>query len=1481
MIKIFKHILIGLLAVVIAINAIAYILLSIPAVQRNITHFATKELSERLHTQVNIHEVDFEFLNKLVLKDVYLEDQKGNEMLKAKKMSVGIDLIELFRNKLIINTVQLYSFQLRLSKETPKSKPNYQFVLDALKSNNKQQKGLTEIQIKSIIIRRGNVNYDVWSVPYKFGQFNASHMRIKNLLASVSLHTFSKDSVNADVRKLSFEENSGLKLRKLSMQFTANRKQAVLTDFVMNLPSSVISLKNIYLDYSKVDSTHRFRDFAKFNIELPNAKICLQDISPFVPIFRYYTDVLTVDAKLGGTVNSLDLKNLKITSGDRIKAVAQVHVEEITDLKNAYVFGKIADMRIVPEGFAEILRNLSIQSENLDNMALRAGNVEFKGEVSGYFSDLVAFGTLKTGLGTVRTDIKIGKDTTMNRAKFRGKLRTDDFDLGKLLDNSHLGIISFNLLLDGYQNENSLPQGKVDGEIAKMDYNSYRYNNIQLNGLFEGTRYEGEVEIDDPNGYFYLNGKIDKSPKRGVLQIETRMRDVNLSALNLSDKYPNSKLSFVLKSDLSGSLPDAAVGVLSVDSLSFKQNNDEFVINKIRLTSSNQGGQQSLRIASPFVNGELKGIYAISTLQNSALTMLARYLPSITHKVNLTNSKNNFDFSFRISNSEKLSEILGLPFTFYKESVVKGAYNDFNNHFYVESNIPAVRWGKSLYESISIVSNNDDDKANLLAKVMNTNKKNDHFKYVLDLSAHHDLVNCKVNWSNSGLQTYSGTLDLKSKLSERNIGLPKMDISVLPSSIIMNDTTWNVSQSKIVLDSSRVAVHDFEVSKSGQYLRLDGSVSKSTRDTLFLSLRKINLDYIFNILNIKHVQFGGNATGDFVLTNLLKTPILLTNNLNVKDFAYNKTRFGDFQLFSEWDAEKKGILIKGVVDGYLKNKTFIHCYIFPTKDSIALNINANRLNLEFLRAYLGGFMKDITGLASGNIKLGGKFSALNLSGDAKMEQFRFGVDYLNTYYTVSDSVHFRPNLIYFNNINMLDKDKNVAIGSGKIRHTNLSNWRYDVQINTRNFLSYNATSLRNPIFYGPVYGAGSVSITGNEAKTNIDVNMQATSGSKFVVSLNNQMTAADYGFITFRDRQQELLELQKADEEEFRKKLAILSDKPSSSSNELNINLLVDITPTANLNLVMDPTTGDVIETNGNGNLRVSYNNKKDAQIYGTYTIERGVYNFSLQNFIKKRFAIKEGSTVTFRGDPYTAELGLKAIYTTTADLTDLDESFSTDQNLSRTNTQVQCLLDITGDMKKPDLKFDLNFPNNNEEVNRRVRSIVNTDDMMARQVVYLMTINRFYTPDYLNNGLQRANQLSSLASATLSSQFNNLVSQLTDKVNIGTNVKLDNTAYTNMEVEVALSSQLLNNRLLVNGNFGYRDNVSNKATFIGDFDFEWKLTKSGDYRLKGFNRTNDRFYYIKSSLTTQGLGFMYKKDFNNLLDLFKKRINETPAKKE
>ena len=240
----------------------------------------------------------------------------------------------------------------------------------------------------------------------------------------------------------------------------------------------------------------------------------------------------------------------------------------------------------------------------------------------------------------------------------------------------------------------------------------------------------------------------------------------------------------------------------------------------------------------------------------------------------------------------------------------------------------------------------------------------------------------------------------------------------------------------------------------------------------------------------------------------------------------------------------------------------------------------------------------------------------------------------------------------------------------------------------------------------------------------------------------------------------------------------------------------------------------------------------------------------------------------------------IEAYYATNANLSDLDKSFTEDKEIARTNVPVHALMRVTGDVRQPGIDFDLEFPTLTSDVYRKVRSIVSTSDMINRQIIYLLALNRFYTPDYMAS-TTKGSELFSVASSTISSQLGNMLGKLSDNWSIAPNLRSDRGDFSDVEVDVALSSRLLNNRLLFNGNFGYRDKALNSNQFIGDFDIEYLLNRRGTWRLKAYNRYNDRNYYIRSAQTTQGLGIIFRRDFDSLTSFLRRKKKDTTAETE
>ncbi len=392
---------------------------------------------------------------------------------------------------------------------------------------------------------------------------------------------------------------------------------------------------------------------------------------------------------------------------------------------------------------------------------------------------------------------------------------------------------------------------------------------------------------------------------------------------------------------------------------------------------------------------------------------------------------------------------------------------------------------------------------------------------------------------------------------------------------------------------------------------------------------------------------------------------------------------------------------------------------------------------------------------------------------------------------------------------------------------------------------------------------------------NISVNMSTAPKSTFTFVLNDRLDAEDYSFLTFRDVTPDSLRIENEEFDEvpshvrsFQNEIAAqVADEPS----KYNMDISVTVNPDADMRLVMDPAAGDEITARGSGTIHMIYKSSdNDLNIWGRYIVTSGNYHFTLQDIIVKNFAIKENSEIKFDGDPYAVKTDITAVYSTHANLSDLDESFLEDTEVARTQVPVNAIMKVSGDIRQPQLDFDLEFPSLSSDTYRKVRSIVSTTDMMNRQIIYLLALNRFYTPDYMTS-TTKGNELFSVASSTISSQLGNMLGKLSDNWSIAPNLRSDRGDFSDVEVDVALTSRLLNNRLIFNGNFGYRDKTLNTNQFVGDFDIEYLLNKRGNWRLKAYNRYNDRNFYFRSALTTQGIGIMFKRDFDKLFNFLKK----------
>lgn len=1446
--------------------------LSLPFIQKRLSVFAAQELSRIMHTEVSIGSIDLGLLNRVIIQNVYLEDKSGQELLKIARLSAKVEISPLLHGKIRISSIQLFGLNAHLNRPTPDSKTNFQFVLDAFASKDtvKKQSNI-DLRINSVLIRRGQIYYDLLSAAQTPGRFNVNHLGIQNFSATLSLKALTPDSLNAQIKRLSFNEQSGFKLKKLALKLTANHHGLQANNIEVSLPQSELAIDTLAAAYDSTASSSIINNDTRYMARI-RASITLSDLAMFVPSFTHFNDALNMRITLEGKGYQTKCTDIYLSNDyQSLLLKGEAMVNHWNEKNNMFLFGNLAQLKADKEGTGWLIQNLTGKT-NTPVILQRIGDINFNGDISGYLSQLTTHGTLLTDVGSIQANVTMHSDTITHLRSYSGKIISPELNLGALLDQEKtLGNTTFDIELKGFKYHDGKAESYIKGNISSLTYKQYEYRNIMLDGKYTPGGFNGKLSLDDSNGNIEINGHFATRQAVPDFNLRAVVRNFCPNDLHLTDKYKDTDMSLSLTADFSGHSIDDMQGKISIDSVSVNAPEEDqcYYLDNLSIIAGNTGKnkEKQLEIRSSFLNGCVKGNYSYRTLPASILKTLQRYIPSLLAlNKELPETNNDFQFHFQLDNTELFSKVFNIPVELGMPATLNGYFDDRRTRLQIQGYLPEFIYNDSYFESGTFLCSNTADELECQLRINKRMKKGETISLAVNSRVAEDKLKTTIHWGNNVPSTFSGVVETVAsfrKSEEKNRLLTSIDIR--PSKIILNDTIWKIHPSKITIDKDLIEINNFLFEHQNQYLRANGRIGKEQSDSCLVDLSNINLQYVMDIIQFHAVKFNGLITGRVHLHNVLQKPVMYTR-LSVKDFSLNDALLGLGDIKGEWDNELGGVRLHADIKENEHYFTNVDGYVSPKEKGLNLNIQAGGTNLSFLQPFIENIFTNMQGRVFGHVRLYGPFSGLDLEGCAQADA-SMKVNILNTSFNAhADSVRISSGRFSFENVRVTDPEGHTGLINGALNHTKLKNLTYNFRFNTNRMLVYH-TEKETPEFpfYGQIYTTGDVLLRGGNNMLTVDGTLRTDPGTKFTYVTATAAEATNTQFITFVDktprRKQESIQTElyhhlnkKEDKEE--------EDTPTDT----HINFQIEATPAATMRIVMDPVARDHISANGTGNLRINYYNKGDFQIFGNYNIEEGIYKMSMQNVIHKDFILQSGGSVSFNGNPKEANLDVQAVYTVnSASLNDL----VADASNTKGTVKVNCLLNLKGNLTAPTLKFDLDLPTVSDEDRELVRSLTSTEEQMNTQIIYLLSIGKFYTYDYSNNANQ-SDATSSLAFSTLSGQLNNMLSQVIDSQNwnLGTNLSTGDKGWTDVEAEAILSGRLLNNRLIINGNFGYRDNPMRNTNFVGDFEAMWLLTKNGDFRLKGYNQTNDR-YFTKSTLTTQGIGLMYKKDFTNWRELF------------
>lgn len=1410
------------------------ILVNIPAVQSRFGIWIAGALSEKIGTEVSVGKVNIGMLNRLIIDDISILDQAGNQLIKADRTAVNINLLKLFNGTVSIGCAQSFGLSAYLYKDNPDATPNYQFLLDSLKSDSKEPSRL-DFDITTLIIRRGHVSYDILSEPQDSGVFTPHHLNLDEIDATVSLHQMTDSSLTANIKRFNLtEKNSGFRLKNLQTRIHAEDGRAHLTGFNLKTPQSSLYMDTIsvkYVNYEK-DGSFLFRTRVEDSFVTPS------DFASFVPALKNITSPLYLSFMADGSQNTINLRQLNLhTDNNSTDIRLDAKISDITG--NLTINADNIRLFVNEEDRKNILNTISpsLHSDILDNI----GDISYTGNIVASSQQFQADGRLTTDVGNMDLDAYMTDDRHMF-----GNISTEGIDLAMLTGEGQFGKAVFDCTSELYLKEGRLPDGTVNLNLAKVEFNGREYSDISAdinsrNGILEGT-------LSSRNPALRLNMDAAYNVNSSDIDLTMHIDSANVNVSNRNIGLHDTDLSI----------------------------------------DGNLYGYKTINLSSDGVAAMIQGEIGLDRITDAFENQLAAHLPTLI-KSKPTGNNDNYTFDIELSKSSLTDRFIPEDIVLNQPVYINGMVDDRTDTICINVDARNVaNNNRVLTDAHAFINGNRKLLSAAISGDVSNTDDEVPAKTAINITAdaHDDRLTTLLKWNDEGM--IYATSQFTDSLNRTHT-----HIDLHSSQFTISDTIWSVHPARIDCYGGKVIVHNMKIANDGPQekhsLTLDGIISDSPADSLVATLKDIDVDYITGIANFTAVDFSGLISGSATLSAVTSDKPQLKANIVVDDMHLQRGRLGTGYIQAFWDKEKNGVDLLGhIVDteGGKTRTTDVSGYVAPSTSQMDLQVDTHNTNAEFLNGFLSSTFKDISGDCNGTLHIIGPLNDVNLVGDISADvSMRLRATETRYHINPQDSIHLRLHQFSFDNIRLTD-DRGVgcATVNGTLSHRNMKNFAYDFNIGFDNTMVYDEKEFNSDKFLATVFVDGSLDLHGSDGHPlRMNADITPCKGSVFAYDAATPDAISSSNFVEIREKPT----LTHFNDGTSTHPFSPEDSKPATNTPEpkkdytgdIFFDININVTPDCEIKLRMDNLEDGYMTTVGNGTILAHYHNKSPFTMNGEYQIESGKYRLYLQDIIYRDLEIQPTSNVVFNGNPFDASIHLLCHHTINAvPLRDLTGDDAFNQN---SKVKVICVLDITGNLGSMNFGFDLQMPNVSEETRQLVKSLISSEEEMNMQMIYLLGLGRFYTNEYTRatgESNTTTGAVNTLLSSTISGQVNQMLSNLLNgnsNWNFGTGLSTGENGWNDLDVEGILSGKLLNDRLLINGNFGYRDNtLTNQATFIGDFDVRWRLSENGNTYIKAYNQTNDR-YFTKATLNTQGIGITYQRDYDTWRDLFRKKARE------
>lgn len=1427
------------------------------------------------HTEIG--KIRITWWDALVLENVVIRDHRDSLMIGAKKINADFELFSLIPPGITtINAVRMENAQLHMLTHEGDSAMNINIWIEELAnmfSTSATSSGPTQFKINSVELRKSeifivNVITDAITKGLDYNK-----LRFSDITLNAENFYLEGPVIGADIKMLTGTElTSGFEIKELKTDMTYGPE--FLEFDKLSLKSDNSHIKNfLRFEYATPAAFSNFVEEVVIITNMDETKLHLGDLKLFAPSLPDIDDEIYLSGKVSGPVSDIRSEELLIRIGEKTAIFGAFRLDGLPNIDDTYINLSLKNSTVFSRDLAPYLpNNVTAQINKFNTIRLTA-------DFAGYLHRFNTNGEFKTSIGDivgrVNFDLVEGLPTTVSN------ITTKNLDLGVIVgDRESFQKVSLkghvntkgnsidNLLLD------------VDADVTRFGFNNYDYTNIKTDATYGRDLFKGNITVTDPNLKIAANGLVNLRESTDSVQMNLQIDTAFLDRLNFTEKATFISGNLII--DTKGIKLDDIQGIARFRNIEVGYLDRYLHIGDFNFQSLFAGGTRTMSLNSDYLVAAASGQFNLEQMGRDLDILLQQYIAIILNEeqpiADLERDFSeiyNLDLNLRLININPIVQLFEPDLSLSKNMVLEGAFYQTkeNTIFNFFTSIDTLKFKNNSAQNINIDFNTSKliNSPDILASFYVYSKTQDIGKSIqftnFGFEAIWDKDEMDINLTLDQDSTQSAArINASARFTSQNTQL-----AFDPSSLKVLDREWKFdSLNLITITPAEILVDSLKIYYESQYISLQGKVSRQQEERLNLKINNVNID-LLNTLSPQ--DFDGTANGSIFFENLFENA-LIEGEFTLDQFAINKFPIGDMSAKANLDMEKLNISMSNVNQG--KKTIDLNGFMLVENQELDMKASLNDASLVILEPFLSNYLSSMGGTISGKMDLKGTMKEPQIDGTGKLNNGRFTVNYLKTTYLLNGNILFRPTQVSFQQLELKDLYGHGATLTGGIYHRGFNDIRLDIRANLNNLQVMNTTDNDNETFYGTAFVTGTASVIGTTK--NLDINARATSqpNTQIFIPLSSSSTQSQEDFIHMINIQ-DTVRIKQIAEEVNRLEL-----------ENVRMNFVLDITPDAYAEIIIDPRTEEGISGRGRGVLTMNIDTQGNFTLNGTYEISEGKYNFSLYNVVKKQFNIKPGGRITWYGDPYAGIMDISAEYTETVSLQPLLASTVTSQAESSTSSRrypVKVLLNLDGELLSPDISFGFDFtqfPSSGETqttISSFQNKIANDEQEMNRQV-FSVIMTRSFSPEGQFSGVSN---ISSSLGQLLSSQLNSFLGQVDKNLEVDLDVAtLDQNALETFQLSVAYT--FLDGRLRVSRDGGFTDNRGNTDanSIIGDWQAEYMLTEDGVYRMRVFNRNNFNTFTslsLSKNVSTYGVSVSQNVSFNSFSELFKKLTRKKKEK--